>query len=157
MRNFFVLIGIALFAGSCGRQPVENRVRLENRTWTFQKPADFVINITTPSVYHMQVQIRYTQEYSFSNVWVAVNEKSPDGKTTGVKLNIPLFDLAGKPYGSFAGKFFDRIYPDAEMESKQLTLNFPKAGQYEFSLQQNMRLDRLDGIDEVGIRLKAAR
>jgi len=156
MKYALFFAGMMVLFSGCGRQPIEQFATIIDRTWDFNNPASFVLNIAQPGVYKMQVQVRYTQEYSYSNVWVALNEKSPDGKTASMRLNIPLFDLSGNPYGTFAGKFYDRSYPDAGLESKELTLNFPSSGKYEFSLQHNMRIDKLDGIDELGIRLKQA-
>jgi len=154
MKYLFFFAGMIILFSGCGRQPIEQFINIPDRTWEFNNPAGFVVDITHPGVYKMLVQMRYSQEYSYSNVWVELNEKGPDGKKTGMRMNIPLFDLSGRPYGSFAGKYYDRTYPDAEMETNQLTLNIPQAGQYTFSLQHNMRIDKLDGISEIGIRLK---
>jgi len=154
MRNILVLIGIALLASSCGKQPIVQYFNVPDRIWAFQKPVDFVVNIAKPGYYQTQVRVRYTQEYSYSNIWVVLDEKRPDGKKAGMRFNIPLFDLSGSPFGSFAGKFYDRNYPDSSVEGKPLILNFPLAGQYTFSIQHNMRIDKLDGIAEIGIKLK---
>ena len=154
MKYIFYFLGIIALFSSCGKQPLEQFISIPNRVWEFNSPASFIVNITHPGVYKMQVEVRYSQEYSFSNVWVGLNEKGPDGKTANMRMNIPLFDLSGRPYGSFAGKFYDRNYPDGNMETNQLTLNIPQTGEYRFSFQHNMRIDNLDGIDEIGIRLK---
>lgn len=156
MRLRLVVLSVITMAllSSCGRQPIEQFHNVADRTWLFNKPENFEVNIPSPGTYSMLVQVRYTQEYSFSNIWVELNEKSPDGKKDSMRLNIPLFDLSGSPVGSFAGKFYDRSFPDAQIEGKELKLNFPSAGKYIFSLEHNMRIDKLDGISQLGIRLK---
>ncbi len=147
------VLAIALLS-SCGKQPIEQFHNVADRTWLFNKPENFEVHITNPGTYTMLVQVRYTQEYSFSNIWMSIKEKGPDGKESAMRINVPLFDLSGKPFGSFAGKFYDRSFPDAQLESQDLKLNFPSAGTYSFSLEQNMRVDKLDGISQLGIRLK---
>ena len=154
MKYIFYFVGMIILFSGCGKQPVEKFISIQDRVWEYNSPANFIVNITHPGIYKMKVQLRYSQEYSYSNIWVALNEKGPDGKTANMRMNIPLFDLSGRPYGSYAGKFYDRNYPDGNMETNQLTLNIPQAGLYTFSLQHNMRIDKLDGITEIGIRLK---
>ena len=156
MRLIVLTIWAALVLSACGKQPMEQFISIPDRTWQFNSPENFDVNITSPGVYKMLIQVRYTQEYSFSNIWVALDEKSPDGKQASMRMNIPLFDISGRPLGSFAGNFYDRSYPDGQMEARQLTLNFPAKGRYSFSIHHNMRIDKLDGISEIGIRLKEA-
>jgi gliding motility-associated lipoprotein GldH len=153
MKYLFCCISIVMLFSGCGKQPFEQFISVHDRIWDYNSPVSFSVNITHPGVYKMQVQVRYSQEYTYSNVWIGLNEKGPDGKTSNMRMNIPLFDLSGRPFGSFAGKFYDRNYPDGEMETNQLTLNIPQTGAYTFSLQHNMRIDKLDGIAEIGIRL----
>ncbi len=156
MRVFALIILSLFLFSACGKQPIEQFKTISDRTWLFDSPENFVVNITSPGVYKMLIQLRYTQEYSFSNIWVALDEKSPNGKHAAMRINIPLFDITGRPLGSFAGKFYDRNFPDGQMEAQQLTLNFPSKGQYSFSIRHNMRVDKLEGISEIGIRLKEA-
>jgi gliding motility-associated lipoprotein GldH len=153
MKYLLFFTGMIVLFTSCGKQPLEQFIRIQDRTWDYNNPVSFAVNITHPGVYKMNIQVRYTQEYSYSNIWVGLSEKGPDGKNSGMRMNIPLFDLSGRPFGSFAGKFYDRSYPDANMETNQLTLNIPQTGPYTFTLQQNMRIDKLDGIAEIGIML----
>ena len=155
MRRFILFIGILLVLSGCGRQPYEKFTEIQDRVWSYNQPKSFIVNIDKPGSYRLFLQLRYTQEYTYSNIWVGLSENKPEGKTETVRFNIPLFDAQGKPYGSFAGKFFDRNYPDADIDARLLPLDFIKAGQYTLTLQHNMRPDRLDGISEVGIRLKA--
>ena len=154
MYRLVVLFCLYIIVSSCGRQPIEKFEKIENNTWTYNAVRQFLVNIKDPGNYKLQVQLRYNQDYTYNNIWVGLTEKKPDGTEEKTRFNIPLFDVQGKPYGSFAGRFFDRSYPDAEVDGKKLTLSFPKAGQYTITLQHNMRSDALTGISETGIRLK---
>jgi gliding motility-associated lipoprotein GldH len=154
-RYLFILCGLALF-GSCGRQPIEKFDAIDKMVWDYNTPQKFVVDIKEPGTYRVILQLRYNQEYDFSNIWVGLTETKPDGSSEKARFNIPLFDVHGRPYGSFAGRFYDRSYPDGQVDSQDmLSLDFPKPGKYTLSLQHNMRNDNLAGISEVGIRLKA--
>jgi len=154
IRKFFIYLSISIVFSSCGRQPYQKFEKVDNKIWNYTSPQPFVVEIKDPGSYRLHVQLRYSQDYPYSNIWVGLTEKKPDNSEEKIRLNIPLFDVQGKPYGSFAGKFFDRSYPDAEVDGKDLTLSFSKAGQYTLTLQHNMRIDALAGISEIGIRLK---
>jgi gliding motility-associated lipoprotein GldH len=152
LRIFTSMILILLLSG-CGKQPVEKYAQISGRVWTVNDSQKFTVNIKEPGEYRLYIQIRYSQDYNFSNLWIGLTKKDLAGKVEKARFNIPLFDVHGRPYGSFAGKFFDRSYPDAEVDGQKLTLKFDAAGNYDLSIRQLMRVDALYGLDEVGIRL----
>jgi gliding motility-associated lipoprotein GldH len=154
MRKLLAICLLCFLAASCGRQPIQKFETVDQMTWQYKNPYRFTVAIKQPGAYRLYLQLRYTQEYNFSNIWVGLMKKDPDGKEEKTRFNIPLFDVQGRPYGSFAGKFFDRSFPDAEVDGQKLTLNFDKPGQYTLTLQHNMRADNLKGLREVGIRLQ---
>jgi len=155
IRKGLLLFGLAILACSCGVQPIEKFDKIKDMTWKVNEPSQFTIDIKDTGRYLALIQLRYTQNYSFSNIWVGLNEKKPDGKEEKTRFNIPLFDLSGRPFGASTGKLFDRGYPDDNIEGKDigLTFQFPKPGPYVLTLTQQMRPDELPGIAETGIRL----
>jgi gliding motility-associated lipoprotein GldH len=153
MQKLLTIIGLLLITAGCGKQPFEKFERVEGRVWKYSDPHLFKVAIKEPGEYRLYIQMRYTQEYNYSNIWVGLTKKDPEGKIEKARFNIPLYDVHGKPYGSFAGKFFDRSYPDAEVDGQKLSLNFDKTGTYDIIIQHNMRMDDLNGIEEVGLRI----
>src|ERR1043166_1672210 len=145
MKRYLLVLAAGLALGSCGRQPMEKFQKVDNMVWSYKAPSQFDVDIKEAGNYKMIVQVRYNADYMYSNVWIGLTEKKPDGTEEKTRFNIPLFDITGRPYGSFAGKFFDRNYPDAELDGKELTLSFPKPGKYTLTLQHNMRQEDLIG------------
>lgn len=91
------------------------------------------------NTYSLYLSVRYSDEYEFSNVWWKVTDKD-----ITQRVEVPLFDKAGKPLGQCTGGLCTQtiLWKKAEL-LRQDTLNV--------KIVQNMRRNPLNYISEVGL------
>lgn len=145
-----VLLSVLLI--SCGRAPLfDNTVAIKKGLWKSEDNALFEVNVKdTTAIYKFYVSIRHTESYRFSNLYMFMNTRFPNGNITRDTLECI---LAG-PDGKWIGKGF------GELKDNQILLNsalrFPLKGKYTFELEQGMRVKELNDITDVGIRIEKA-
>jgi gliding motility-associated lipoprotein GldH len=108
----------------------------------------FVITDTN-QVYDMKVAIRQTNTYSFYNLYFIADISREDGLNfKKAEAEAIFYDAkSGKPKGSGLGDIYSHSYTLFKH------LKFPKSGSYRIRIQQNMRIDTLEGIVSVGASL----
>lgn len=89
--------------------------------------------------YEVAISVRYTDEYEFSNIWWKISDNK------GLhRVEMPLFDKAGKPLGSCTGGVCTQMVLWKSIDAAEGdTLNY--------RIVQNMRRNPLNNISEVGL------
>jgi len=151
MNKIFGLLSIVLFSvfSSCSNGLVfEQSQEIPDAIWDMNQPVNFEFDINdTVSLHNFYVTLRNQEKYSFSNIFLFVSLEFPNGKLNIDTLNCPLADVEGKWYGSGLGDLYDNRIIFKERRK------FPMMGHYRVSIQQAMRVDKLEGIADVGFRL----
>ncbi len=98
--------------------------------------------------HNLLVQIRNETSYSFSNIWLFIEIKQPDGKTVKDTFEVVLADPSGRWLGEGYGGLKTRqaIY--------RRDVYFPMSGEFTVAIQQGMREEILEGIHDVGFRVE---
>lgn len=152
MRLKYVISIVALlFAiASCKqKKEFEAYKTLNSSGWNKDSVVVFPIDLNdTTGSHNLYLNVRNNGNYEFSNLWLFVNIKSPDGKLLTDTLEFQLADPAGKWLGSGIGDLFDNQF----LYKKDVY--FPVSGTYEFSIQQGMRSNPLKGIRDIGISIE---
>jgi gliding motility-associated lipoprotein GldH len=96
----------------------------------------------------MMFIVRHTNAYPYSNIWLNVYYKEPgDSSFTRTRVEIPLAEPSGKWLGRGMGEIYEqRMFIDQ--------LHLDRVGKYEMRLEQNMRVNELPEILQVGLRLE---
>lgn len=97
---------------------------------------------THDSTYKYFISVRYTDQYEFSNIWL---KSIIDGEMA--RIDIPLFDITGKPLGQCTGGVCTQTIFWKEEASKI-------GDTIRIELMQNMRKNPLQYISEVGLTIK---
>jgi len=118
--------------------------------WIQKNKFEIPFEITdTTTLYDMQVAIRQTNMYSFYNLYFISEILNGDG--THIKkaqAEAIFYDAkSGKPKGSGLGDMYSHSYTIFK------NLKFLRSGKYRMRLQQNMRIDTLEGIVSIGASL----
>ena len=125
--------------------------KIPAKEWLYDQPVAMDVEITdTSSRYHLYVNLRHSNSYAYSNLWVVVHTTFPSGKKLENRVNLPLADKDGSWYGKGSGDIFNArvlIQPNAV---------FPEKGTYLFEIEQNMRLNPLPEIMEAGLSVELA-
>jgi len=144
------IIGLFLLLVSCDQNRVfESYKTLDQSGWHKDSLLVFPVEVklTGPS-HNLYINLRNSGDYQFSNIWLFINIKSPDGKVLTDTVEFQLADPSGKWQGNGIGDLFDNQFDYKE------GVFFPTPGIYEFTIQQGMRSENLKGIQDVGLRIE---
>jgi gliding motility-associated lipoprotein GldH len=110
---------------------------------------DFEVPDTT-TFYNFYFNVRNTDDYPFSNLYVFSHIEFPNGKIGTDTIELPLTN----PDGSWIGNGQGDIH-DCQLIFRK-NVRFPVAGKYHMEIEQAMRMEKLPGIRDVGIRIERA-
>ncbi len=155
MRNFLatIILGFVLF--SCDSNRVFDSYKTVPEQWGKSEKIAFQFQAPdTINKYNLFVNLRNTNDYEFSNLYIIVNLKAPSQKETVDTLG---YEMA-KPSGEWLGAGF------ATKENKLFfkeNVRFKENGTYHVSIAHAMRkngsvlgVDYLKGITAVGFRIE---
>ena len=154
MKSSLLYIFLSLFAitalTSCDNDVVfEENAEIAGATWNQHDGKFFEFDIEdTLKLYNFYVNVRNSESYAYSNLYVFVEMEFPNGKKSIDTLECPLADAAGNWYGSGLGDIYDnriKMYNEPR--------RFPLSGHYKIGIFQAMRTENLEGIYDVGFRL----
>jgi len=115
--------------------------------WSRDNPAVFNVKIDDNSKpYNVSVEIRNNNDYPFSNIWLFIDYKAPDGNHRTDTLGADLADIYGKWYGKGLSLY------NLSIPYETFVL-FPDTGDYVYSIRQGMREDLLKGISDIGLKV----
>jgi len=153
---FFSYILSMLLFSSCDGNRVFDEYKTVGKAW--DKDTSFTFKFQQPDTinnYDLFVNVRNTNEYEFSNLFLIVNMNFPNGNVVSDTLE---YEMAA-PNGEWLGTGFTTT-----KESKlwyKPNVRFPYEGTYEVDIQQAMRkinepdgVQSLKGISEVGFRIE---
>jgi len=143
-------LAIFVFMSCRGEELVNEKQSMGEMGWIQKNKVEIPFEITdTAQVYDMQVAIRQTNSYSFYNLYFIseiMNEEEKSLKKA--EAEAIFYDAkSGKPKGAGLGDIYSHTYTIFK------NLKFPKTGKYRIRLQQNMRMDTLEGIVSIGASL----
>lgn len=147
MKQLVLVLLVSSFFGCDTSSVYEKSKDIANRTWIADSVVNFNVQLNQPeNTYDFNLAVRNTADYPFHNLYVTYFIKDSLGNVLKTDLvNNNLFDpKSGKPYGSSLGGIYTNKFP--------LLKDFLLAeGSYQVQIEQNMRLDSLEGIVSIGV------
>jgi gliding motility-associated lipoprotein GldH len=153
MRGFksILVTGLTfIFLLSCDKARVfEENIDIPDNVWNQNDKVRFDVTIEDiESRYNFYINVRNAGSYPYSNLFLFMDTKYPDGFVSRDTLECILADESGKWLGDGSGDIFDnQILFKKNFKMKQ-------KGNYVFVLEQGMRVKNLPLIMDVGIRLE---
>lgn len=150
--GFIFAFGLLFFLSSCDpNREFEETKKIKNNNWDQNSPLVFLVNITdTISKRNIYLNVRNAGSYGFSNLFLFINTRFPQGQLERDTIECTLASPEGKWLGDGAGDIWDnRILLKKNVQ-------FPQTGEYRFELIQAMRINPLPGIMDAGIRIEKA-
>lgn len=150
MKAIKLLIFIPLFLGivSCSHREIFFEYRsFSNAEWKQDDSAVFNVKVENNSqACDMSVEVRNDNTYPFSNIWLFIDCKSPDGNIRTDTIGADLAGVNGKWHGK--GLSLHNL----SIPYKKSFL-FPNTGIYVYSIRQGMRDNPLKGISDVALKI----
>ena|SRR2546428_1345781 len=144
------LVVISMITVSCTDSAVfDDNKTIDKKGWSFHDKADFNIKIASPGIYNVFVNLRHTDDYRYSNIFLLMYVQGPgQEKVEKRRVEIKLAEQDGHWIGNGSGNLYARRVFVTDK------INFSKPGIYHFELEQNMRDEPLAEIADVGIRVE---
>lgn len=98
------------------------------------------------------LDLRHTGDYPFSNLYAFVTLTGPTGERLVDTVECTLADPTGRWYGKGQG-FISSDRFQAHVLYKMHN-RFPRSGRYSLTLEQAMRVEKLEGIIDVGVSVE---
>ena len=156
MRTFWLSLltfHLLLLLAGCMPAPFfQKEEAVPGNSWNYNFKPTFTFEITdSNSSYQPSFIIRHSQAYPYCNIWVWLYIKTPGDTTTKKqRINIVLAESTGKWMGRGMGELYEQRMPFAFGEPVQIH----KPGTYTVSIEQNMRVNPLPEVLNVGFRLE---
>lgn len=152
-RNILIILCCSWLIAGCLPSPYyQAQEPIPQNAWNYNFKPSFTFDITDTNVnYQPYFIIRHTQAYPYNNIWMWLYIKTPgDSIAKKARINITLAEQSGKWLGRGMGEIFEQRMKVSLGDS----IDFHKAGTYKITLEQNMRINPLPDIMNVGFRLE---
>ncbi|MDZ7739147.1 MAG: gliding motility lipoprotein GldH [Bacteroidales bacterium] len=153
-NNTFMLLAAVLLSSviiiSCTRGDVYTDSRqITEYSWHKNNELKLEADIQdTISAFDINLVIRTNNNYPYRNIFLFITTLSPAGQSITDTVEYYLADEKGNWYGSGLGDVNDLSVPFKN------NVIFPQSGIYTFNIKQGMREVKLEGVTDIGIRIK---
>lgn len=150
-RSSLLIILTSLFLlVSCNSKVVyTDSQAMPKKTWGLMNTPTFRMPVTdTINSNNVYFTIRTGSSYPFRNIYLFVTTTSPNGKVITDTLQYNLADEKGKWYGKGLGDIHELNLP------YKSNVFFPVKGIYQFKFQHGMRVENLNGVYDLGVRVE---
>jgi gliding motility-associated lipoprotein GldH len=146
IKPIFLLIILA----GCSVVPViDHWKNLKDTQWPKNQVISIPVEISdTNHYYDLFINLRVTNDYKYSNLYIKLNTIDPTGKKNSAPVMLNLADHTGRWYGHNLGHIISFRLPS------QKNIPFNKTGKYTFEIAQFMRDSVLKEVVSVGIKLE---
>lgn len=155
MKNKTILIPLTLLIfliTSCDRNKVyEEYIKIDNNTWSNDNIVKFEFEIEDTSTLHnVYINVRHASLYQYNNLWLFVTSSAPNGTKAVDTVELVLIDNENRWIGDGLGDIWDVQIP------WKTGVRFSHQGVYRVQFEQAMRVDKLPGIMDMGLRVEKA-
>ena len=149
--SFLFIFSILVFSSCDSKRIFEKNQDIPEEGWKSENILKFDVDIKDPATStNFYVNVRNADGYPFSNLYLFVKTKFPNGKISNDTLECVLADEKGKWLGKGLGDIYDNQIPFKK------NVHFPMAGKYSFEIQHGMRINPVLLVMDVGLRIEQA-
>lgn len=143
------VVATLLFTGCNSDAVMEDQQQIKDHRWDYADAKTFTATITdTIQHYNIYVSLRHGFNFEWRNMWVKIETTFPDGKTYERRVNLLLAEADGVWHGDCLGDNCDLLIPIQD------NAFFPQTGKYTFKISQDMRVNPLQFVKTIGMRLE---
>lgn len=142
------LLVTAVVFVSCGRRPEYNEfIPVDSQAWSADSSCVFTLDVKdSVTRYDLLISIRHTSAYPYQNLWLFIEQLSPDSLITRDTIACTLADHTGRWIGTGTGTVYLLPVPFKQQ------FRFSKPGVYQYSITHGMRDKGLKGINAIGLK-----
>ena len=150
-KAIYWIIGvcIVLACARCSSSNFSKRTVIPDAEWAQENRVAFDVPIDdTLNGYVFGIGLRHLENYRYSNLFVFLHTRVPNGNITHDTIECTLATPEGRWIGKSSGSMRDLVVPLNE------NLRFPLTGTYHFEIEQAMREPVLKGISDIGLYIE---
>jgi len=151
-----LLIVSTVIITSCADENLifEQNVVFDESKWatTDRAVMEFQIDDTLAQ-HNFYLNVRNTEAYPYRNLYVFVKTVFPNGKFSKDTVGVILADATGKWIGDGSG-YLSSSQHKSNTIMYQYNKRFPIKGEYKVEIEQAMRVDTLEGIRNIGLKIE---
>ncbi|WP_025742852.1 gliding motility lipoprotein GldH [Aquimarina pacifica] len=157
-RKFFLVLVGLITCISCDDKRVFDSYQTVSGTWEIDEKVNFELpELDSLQSYNLFFNIRNTNEYKYSNLFLISEMKFPNGKVVTDTLEYQM----AEPDGTWLGSGFSDVKENKLWYKEKVT--FKEEGKYVLVIHHAMRkngevngVSSLEGITDVGFRIEYA-
>ncbi len=147
--RLFSILFLVVAAAACDSSVYNKMKEIPDSKWSMDYPIKFDVEISdTTTLFDFFVLLRHNTDYAYNNVYFFITSTTPSDSITCDTVEFILADPDGNWIGNGSGY----------LKSHEILISrkfrFPSEGLYSFEFQQAMRDTVLDGISDIGIKIK---
>lgn len=153
-RYLYILLLVIVSFPACIKSPYyQKEFAVPQNAWAYNFKPSFKFEVTDTAVpYNLYFLVRHTEAYAYSNIWMWIYSKQPGDSTfQRSRIEIPLAEPSGKWLGRGMGEIWEQRMPITRNDNPMV---FKRKGTYEIKLEQNMRVNPLPEVLQVGLRVE---
>ncbi len=144
-----VVFVITLMASCNFNRVYEKNKNITDDVWNHDEVLTFEVPVKdTLSPHNIYINIRNTGKYPRSNLFLFITTTSPMDYSVKDTFECVLANKEGR----WLGKGFGNVWSHRIIYKKHV--RFPFRGYYTFEIEQAMRIEKLPGITDAGIRIE---
>ena len=145
---WIVILGVFFVSGCRKKSVYHEYLTLENTVWDKNYTCNFDVEIEElDTLYDVTFYLRHTTNYPYSNIWLFVNQISPEGNIIADTIAYEVADYTGRWQAKDVGSVL--TLPIAYKQKHK----FKQKGNYRYSIRHGMRTDTLQGVQAIGFKL----
>lgn len=162
LKISYLVTALLLFCGialtGCVDSPYyQKQVSIPAYKWDHKFTPTFEFEVTdTTRFYTVYFLIRHTDAYPYANVWMNMYTRQPGDTTfTKQRVNVQLAVPSGKNAGQWMGRGMGEIWEQRlRITHEGDPTILARKGKYAIRFEQNMRVNPLNEILQVGVRVE---
>ncbi len=152
-KNITSLLSICLILTlltGCGKSYFFSEVtEIPAQTWTYANILEFEVNVEdVMAKYNLLLDITHAANFPYQNIYIKFHAIDPKGYETITQVPVEFANKGGVWFGDCDDEW-------CHLEGfLQKNLEFSEMGKYIFKLEQYMRIEALEGIQSVGLKIE---
>jgi gliding motility-associated lipoprotein GldH len=148
MTKILFVATLSVILWGCGETPhFDKTFSFEGKEWNQRVMPSFTVDIQdTTKVYDFVLTLRTTTSYSYNNLWIFLNSKTPSGLTAREPFQIRISNEDGSWIGTKSGTVVEN---PLVFRSRK----FPEKGKFTFTVEQGITEETIDEVLDIGLRL----
>lgn len=150
IRSIQVAFLLLFFVGCSETGLYEKVYFLKGNSWSSQERPDFKFQVKdTASRYQVYFLMRHADAYEYNNIWISLKSQLP-GDTI---IRKERFDIPLATQNKWLGTGMDDIFEHRVLLYRE-PVKFSRPGEYNISIGHDMRVEPLEHVFNVGLRIE---